>query len=63
MLMYDKKVKKYFSSHPEENALTHMIIGVGLGFLLTYPLAASHPVRWGVLFLVVGAVMHFKAMK
>ncbi len=61
--MYSKKVKKYFASHPEENGLTHLVLGMGIGFLLTYPLAASHPVRWGVAFLVVGIVMHLKAMQ
>lgn len=63
MFLYSKKTTKYLSSHPGENALAHLLFGVGAGFLLTYPLAASHPVRWGVAFLVAGLVVHLKAMK
>lgn len=59
--MLSKKVVKYFTKHPLENASAHILVGIGVGFLLTYPLAASHPVRWGVAFLVLGAGWHLYA--
>ncbi len=63
MLAYGKKVNKYFAKHPAENALAHMCVGLGFGFLLTYPLAGSHPLRWAMTFLVIGLVMHIRAIK
>lgn len=62
-MIYSNKVLKYFAKHPSENALAHICVGLGFGFLLTYPLAATHPVRWGAFFLVVGLLMHVKAMR
>jgi hypothetical protein len=56
-----KNAMKYFGKHPEENGLIHLILGLGLGFLLTYPVAQSHPIRWGVLFIVMGVVGHIWA--
>lgn len=56
-----KKMEKYYSKHVWENSLAHLLIGIGFGFLLTYPMAATHPVRWGVAFLLVGLVWHLKA--
>ena len=49
-----KKVMKYFGSHPEVNALSHLTAGIGVGILITYPLIVSHPMRWGLLFLGLG---------
>jgi F0F1-type ATP synthase assembly protein I len=56
-----KKLKKYFSKYPLINALIHVCVGVGLGFLLTYPVAGIHPVRWGVVFLTFGLIGHVVA--
>jgi len=36
------------------NAFVNILIGIGLGILLSRPLALDHPVRWGVGFLVAG---------
>lgn len=40
------------------NAFVHVVVGVGVGMLLTYPLAGDHPVRWGVALLVAGVLGH-----
>jgi hypothetical protein len=58
-----KKMSKYFVKHPMGNAMAHLMLGMGAGFILTYPLAASHPVRWGAVFFAVGVVMHIRAMR
>ena len=58
---YCKRSEKYFSKYPYVNAAIHVIGGVGIGFLLTYPLAGSHPVRWGVAFLALSALGHLWA--
>lgn len=42
---------KYFARFPDQNSFVHLLGGVGVGFLLTYPVAGVHPVRWGLLFL------------
>lgn len=55
-----KKMKKYYSKHVSENSIVHLIMGLGLGFLLTYPMAGPHPVRWGIAFLAVGLAWHLK---
>ena len=53
-----KKITAYFKKFPSYNSLVHIIIGLGLGVLITYPLVGSHPVRWGLLLLVVGLAGH-----
>lgn len=58
MLKYYKQSVKYMARYPYFNALVHILAGMGIGFLLTYPLAGSHPVRWGVTFLVLSALGH-----
>lgn len=58
-----KKMKKYYSKNVSENSIVHLIIGMGIGFLLTYPMAGPHPVRWGLAFITVGLVWHLKAGK
>lgn len=63
MLPYSKKVNKYFAKHPWENSIAHTLLGLGAGFLLTYPLVQSHPVRWGMVFIILGLLMHAKAMR
>lgn len=53
-----KKCNSYFKKHVNYNSLTHVLIGMGLGILVTYPFVGVHPVRWGVGFLVVGVLAH-----
>lgn len=56
-LMY-KKIETYFKKHVYYNSAVHVLAGVGIGILLTYPLAGAHPVRWGGLFLAAGLLGH-----
>lgn len=58
-----KKIEKYFAGHPYYNAATHLLIGVGVGILITYPLVVTHPVRWGLLFIGLGLLGHFYPLK
>jgi len=60
--MYGKMLK-YFGKRPFYNAVVHTILGVGIGFLLTYTVAGVHPVRWGVAFLVIAFIGHLQAMR
>ena len=60
---YYKRGVKYLSVHPSYNAWVHILAGIGFGFLLTYPLAGNHPVRWAVVFLVLSALGHLYAMR
>lgn len=53
-----KKITAYFKKFPSYNSLVHVIIGLGLGVLITYPLVGSHPVRWGLGLLVIGLAGH-----
>lgn len=55
------RIVKYMSKHPHYNAGVHWLGGIGLGFLLAYPLAGQHPVRWGVAFLALSLLGHLKA--
>lgn len=61
MTKYYKRAMKYFEKHPNQNGLVHIIGGIGIGFLLTYPLAGDHPVRWGITFLVIAVLGHIWA--
>lgn len=39
------------------------IMGIGLGALLTYPIFGSHPVKWGIAFIIVGLIWYFVQKK
>lgn len=51
-----KKITAYFKKFPAYNSVIHLLAGTGLGILITYPLVGSHPVRWGLLLVVIGLV-------
>lgn len=53
-----KKMLAYFKVHPTYNSFVHMLIGIGVGALLTYPLFGVHPVRWGVVLIIIGLLAH-----
>ena len=58
MTKYIKTAMTYFEKHADFNGLTHVLLGIGFGALLTYPLFDTHPVRFGLLFLVLGIGGH-----
>ena len=51
-----RNAMKYFGKYPDQNAFVHLLGGVGIGFMLTYPVAGIHPVRWGLIFLLMAVV-------
>lgn len=53
-----KQVEKYFTKHPYYNGFVHLLVGVGIGILATYPYVGQHPLRWGAGFIVVGVLGH-----
>lgn len=60
-MTFTVKSRKYFARRVWENSAAHVLIGMGIGFLLTYPLVGVHPVRWGAAFLLAGLLWHLKA--
>jgi hypothetical protein len=54
MSKYIKTKMKYFEKHADFNSLTHISLGVGIGALLTYPVAGIHPIRFGLVFIILG---------
>lgn len=57
MKMY-KQIEAYFKKYPIYNGAVHVLVGMGAGILLTYPLVGDHPLRWGVTLLALGLVGH-----
>lgn len=53
-----KQLEKYFGKHVLYNSVVHVLIGMGLGILLTYPVIGAHPLRWGVGLITVGILAH-----
>lgn len=35
-----------------------IILGMGLGVLITYPLVQAHPLRWGISLVAIGLLAH-----
>jgi len=56
-----KKISRYFSKHVFVNSFVHIVIGAGLGVLLTHGIFDPHPVRFGIIFLVLGVVGYIYA--
>ena len=55
---YAKKIRNYFSDHPDYNSAVHLVAGTGIGVLITYPLIGEHPIRWSVVLLTLALVGH-----
>lgn len=53
-----QKILKFLGAHAEYNAFIHVISGIGIGILITYPLVGPHPIRWAVVFLTIGVLGH-----
>ncbi len=58
---FGRRSTKYLSKNPNYNALIHMLGGIGVGFILTYPVAGAHPVRYGLAFIALAVVGHWWA--
>lgn len=52
------KIMKFFKTHPMYNSFIHLLSGVGLGILITYPLIGPHPIRWAIVFLTISILGH-----
>jgi len=52
---------KYYGKHPLYSAFVHFFAGTGLGILISRPLGI-HPVRYGVVLLVIGILGKLYAM-
>ena len=50
---YVNRAFDYFKKHPNYNATIHVIGGMAIGILITYPFIGAHPLRWG---LTLGAI-------
>ncbi len=57
-MMFIKQVDSYFKKNPYYSAVVHVVVGVGIGILMTYPVVGSHPMRWGLVFLGLGLAGH-----
>ena len=36
-----------------------LLVGIGVGALATYPVFGTHPVKWGLAFIVAGLAYYF----
>jgi hypothetical protein len=54
MKKYCKTARKYLNVHTEFSGTVHLLFGVGIGVILTYPIAGVHPLRVGFMFLALG---------
>ena len=57
-MMGMRKTDDYFRKHAYYNAAVHVVAGVGIGILITYPFVGTHPVRFGLVFLAAGLLGH-----
>ena len=48
---------KYMVAHPVYNSAVHVLIGMGIGILITYPYI-DHPVRIGAILVALGIAGH-----
>ncbi len=54
MKKFSKSARKYLGAHTQFSGLVHLLFGIGIGVILTYPIAGVHPLRFGFMFLVLG---------
>lgn len=58
---YERRAMQFFKNNPNYNAMIHIVAGIGIGFLLAYPIAGIHPVRWGLSLIGLSLVGHWWA--
>jgi len=49
----EKNAISYYKKHPFYNALIHLLAGAAIGILVAYPIVGAHPLRWGLILLLV----------
>ena len=52
----------FIKKHPAYNATIHALGGVGIGILIASPIAGTHPIRFGLAFIIVSALGHVYAL-
>ncbi len=57
-----KKVVAFVKKHPAYHATLHGLGGIGVGLMIASPLAGLHPVRWGIVLLMVSLLGHLYAL-
>lgn len=53
-----QRIENYFKNHTTYTAFVHILVGVGIGILLTHTAFDPHPLRWGLIFLLAGVLGH-----
>ncbi|MCL4338880.1 hypothetical protein M1271_04275 [Patescibacteria group bacterium] len=53
---------KYFEKHIDYNSFIHILGGIGIGVIITYPFIGIHPIRWGLVFIGLAILGHIYAM-
>ena len=48
-----QKIIKYYSKHPIYSVFVNLVIGIGMGIIVSRPLGV-HPLRFGLAILVIG---------
>jgi len=50
-----QKLLKYYGKHPLYAIFVNLVIGIGLGILISRPLGV-HPLRYGISLVVIGGL-------
>lgn len=53
-----KKALAFSKKYPAYIATIHAIGGMGVGIIIASPLAGTHPIRWGLAFILVSLLGH-----
>lgn len=62
MQKHIQQIERYLSKYPRYNAVVHAVGGIGVGVLIARPLVGTHPVRWGLMLLVLSVLAHLKPL-
>ncbi|OGG01382.1 hypothetical protein A2Z33_02445 [Candidatus Gottesmanbacteria bacterium RBG_16_52_11] len=60
-MKHHKNAMKFFGKYPIQTMLASVLLGIGIGFALTYPVAREHPMRWAGLFALMALVSYLWA--
>jgi hypothetical protein len=56
MSVNNQNIHKYFVKNPDQYAMIFLLCGIGIGIFVTYPVVGSHPIRWGIFFIILAIV-------